>query len=205
MVAQPREHFSFEEYLALEKQTGIKHEYYRGNVYAMTGATPRHNIIVANVIGSIYAQLRGNPCTVYPSDLRVKVERTGLYTYPDISVVCGDLRIDDDRSNTVLNPIVIVEVLSPSTRDYDRGLKFQHYRTIGSLQEYIVIAQDMLHIEHYSRQDEDHWLLAEYHHTHQTLSLRSIGCHLSLDDIYEKVTFSSQDAEGEETELHAEG
>src|SRR5438874_479635 len=108
MVAQPR-YLSFEEYIALEEKTSIKHEYYRGAVYAMTGASPRHNLIVANVIASLHGQLGGKSCTVYPSALRIKIEQTGLYTYPDISVVCGDLLLDPARSDTALNPTVIIE------------------------------------------------------------------------------------------------
>lgn len=192
MLAQPQNYVSLDAYFTLEETSGIKHEYYRGVVYAMTGASPRHNLIATNVIASLHAQLRGKPCTVYPSDLRLKVEHTGLYTYPDSLVVCDPLRLDSARPNTILNPTVLVEILSPSTKDYDRGTKFQHYRTIETFQEYVVIEQDRVHIEHYVRQDADHWLLIDYHRKEQVLNLQSIGCQLTLEDVYEKVIFEEE-------------
>lgn len=195
MIAQTKNQISPEDYAAIEAATGLKHEYYRGAVYAMTGASPRHNLIVANVIAALHAQLRGRPCAVYPSDQRGKIEQTGLYTYPDISVICGEPRLDSARRDTVTNPAVIIEVLSPSTKDYDRGTKFEHYRTIATLREHLVIAQDMPHIEHYVRQDSDQWLLIECRGTGQTLRLAAIGCALTTDDVYEKVTFPADSAE----------
>lgn len=202
MAAQPHQHLSLDVYTDLERSSGIKHEYYRGSVYAMTGASPRHNLIVANVIALLHAQLRGRSCTVYPSDLRIKVEQTGLYTYPDISVICGELHLDSAKRDTATNPTVLVEVLSPSTRDYDRGTKFQHYRTIDTLCEYMVISQELPHIEQYIRQDNDEWLLREFERPGQVVTLESISCRLDLESIYEKVVFSTLEGGQPDSDLH---
>lgn len=202
MAAQPHQHVSLDAYTDLEASTGLKHEYYRGSVYAMTGASPRHNLIVANVIALLHAQLRGRACTVYASDQRIKVEQTGLYTYPDISVICGDLRLDSAKRDTATNPTVLVEVLSPSTKDYDRGTKFQHYRTIDTLREYVVISQEMRHIEQYIRQSGDEWLLREFEQPEQVLGLESIGCTLDLQGVYEKVAFLQPEAGQSDGDLH---
>jgi Uma2 family endonuclease len=202
MAAHPRPHLSLDAYTEIETSTGLKHEYYRGSVYAMTGASPRHNLTVANVIALLHTQLRGRACTVYPSDLRIKVEQTGLYTYPDISVICGELRLDSAKRDTATNPTVLVEVLSPSTRDYDRGTKFQHYRAIDTLREYIVISQDAPHIEQYIRQDSDQWLLREFELPEQIVALDSIGCTIDLQGVYEKVVFPSSGTDQPDSELH---
>lgn len=203
MAAHPRPHLSLDAYAEIETSTGLKHEYYRGSVYAMTGASPRHNLIVANVIALLHAQLRGRTCTVYPSDLRIKIEQTGLYTYPDISVICGELRLDSAKRDTATNPTLLVEVLSPSTQDYDRGTKFQHYRAIDTLREYVVVSQDTPHIEHYSRQDNDQWLLREFEQPEQIIALDSIGCMLDLQGVYEKVAFPGAGADQPGSGLHA--
>src|SRR5687768_4159928 len=130
MTAQPKDSISVDDYFELEAASDTKHEYCHGSVYAMTGASARHNLIVANVIAGLHGQLRGKRCSVYPSDLRVYIEATGLYTYPDVSVICGPLELTSGPLDTVTNPTVLVEVLSPSTEAYDRGKKFQHYRAI---------------------------------------------------------------------------
>ena len=157
MSAVPERSYSLQDYFLLEETSEIRHEFLHGAIYDMTGANVRHNMIVANVISNIHAQLRGKSCTVFPSDLRIKVEATGLYTYPDISVICGDIRYADAREDTVTNPSVIIEVLSPSTENYDRGKKFQHYRTVETLSEYLVIAQDSARVEYYRRQEAHQW------------------------------------------------
>jgi Uma2 family endonuclease len=144
-----------EQYFALEEASEGKHEYYRGAVSAMTGGTARHNLIVANIIALFHGQLRDTTCRVFPSDLRLKIEHSGLYTYPDVSVICGPIFFGDNRKDTVTNPVVLIEVLSPSIENYDRGRKFEQYRTIETLQEYVVVAQDRVHIEHYVRQDNN--------------------------------------------------
>jgi len=189
MSAVPERFLSLEEYFLLEETGETKHEYYQGAAYAMTGGSLAHNLIVANIIGQLYRQLDGKACTVYPSDLRLKVEATGLYTYPDVLVICGPARTADRRNDTVTNPSVLIEVLSPSTEDYDRGKKFQHYRTIETLRDYLVIAQDSIHVEHYSRQEKHQWLLREFTQAEGVMHLASIGCSLPLAAVYEKVAF----------------
>lgn len=179
--------FSPKEYLTLERQAATKHEYYRGAIYAMAGATRKHNLIAGNVLGLFHLQLRKRPCEVYPSDMRVKITPTGLYTYPDVVIVCGRPQFDDDERDTLLNPTVLVEVSSPSTEDYDRGDKFEHYRTLPALVDYLLIAQERLHVEHYQRQPDGAWLLREYRALDQVVELAAIGCQLTLADVYEKV------------------
>ena len=191
MAALPKSHISVAEYLAGERRSPIKHEYFAGDVFAMAGASERHNLITANTLASLHAQLRKRSCSVYPSDMRVVVSRAGLYTYPDVTVVCGEARFEDQHHDTLLNPTVIVEVLSPSTESYDRGKKFQHYRQIDSLQEVVLIAQDAWHVEYYWRQAHGGWLLTEATNLDARVSLSSIQCELALVDVYEKVTMGA--------------
>jgi Uma2 family endonuclease len=183
------------EYLAFERTSEIKHEYLDGQIYAMTGASQAHNQICFNVGGILYGQLSQKPCQGYPSDMRVKVQATGLYTYPDLSVVCGDSQLADGEFDTLLNPTLIIEVLSPSTESYDRGKKFQHYRQLESLQDYVLIAQDSPRIERFTRQTDDTWLLTDAVGMDAALDLPSIGCTLTLADVYQKVTFEADDPE----------
>ena len=187
MSPQAQQHYTPEEYLALERQAQCKSEYYAGEIFAMAGASRWHNLIVANVIGELRSQLKGRPCTTYPSDMRVKVSPTGLYTYPDVTVVCGEARFEDNQQDTLLNPTLIVEVLSESTEAYDRGGKFAHYRKLTSLMEYVLITQTKPHIEHYLRQPDNRWLLSEADSVQDTLQLPSIDCYLALAEVYDKV------------------
>ncbi|KPV52470.1 hypothetical protein SE17_15340 [Kouleothrix aurantiaca] len=193
MTAQPKAAISEPEYLAFERGSAQKHEYYRGRVYAMTGAKEAHNLIAGNTLATLHAQLRRTPCRVYPSDMRVKVLRTGLNTYPDVVVVCGQPQFTDDVRDTLLNPTVIVEVLSESTERYDRGLKFENYRAIDTLQDYLLIAQDHHHIEQYTRQPNGKWQLTEANNLEESIRLDSINCTLALADIYEKVELEGSD------------
>ena len=149
MPAMPKPLLTPEEYLARERRAETKSEYLRGEVFAMAGASRAHNLIASNAAGELRQQLRDRPCEVYPSDMRVKVSPSGLYTYPDVTVVCGEPQFEDAEVDTLLNPKVLVEVLSPSTADYDRGGKFTHYRRLPSLQEYVLISQDRPLVEHY--------------------------------------------------------
>ncbi len=201
MSAAPDVHWTAERYLAFERASNQRHEYLNGQVYAFAGASANHNLVTANTLSSLHTQLRQRPCTVYPSDMRLKISRTGLYTYPDISVVCGTPQFEDDQRDTLLNPAVIIEVLSPSTESYDRGRKFQHYRMLESLQEYLLIAQDGFRIEHYVRQINGQWLLADVSKPDASLELTSIGCTLLMTDVYEKVSFQGETS-GPETPLH---
>lgn len=187
MSSQVKVYYTPEEYLALERQAEHKSEYFDGEIFAMTGASRRHNLVAANVLAALHRQLRKRPCEIYSSDMRVKVSPTGLYTYPDVVIVCGEPFFDDKQKDTLLNPTVLVEVLSKSTASYDRGEKFEHYRKLDSLAEYLVIAQNKYHVEHYIRQPDNRWLLSETDDRQQTIHLSSIECDLALADIYDKV------------------
>jgi Uma2 family endonuclease len=179
------------EYLELERKAEYKSEYFQGEMFAMPGASRWHGLIVTNLVGELRQQLKARPCIACANNLRIRVSPNGLYTYPDVLVICGDAQFADDQEDTVLNPILIIEVLSDSTRDYDRGEKFQHYRTLPSLREYLTIAQHAPHIEHCIRQPEDRWLLTEFSDLSQNIQLASIGCVLSLTEVYDKVKWDA--------------
>lgn len=175
-----------EEYLARERRAEYRSDLVNGRVYAMTGASEAHNLIAGNVFAALHAQLRGRPCRTYQSDMRVKVSETGMYTYPDVIALCGAPAFEDAHVDTLLNPNVIVEVLSASTERYDRGEKFAHYRRLGSLQEYVLVAQDRVRVEHYRRQGEQ-WLLTEVADLEASLELPTLGCSIPLAEIYDRV------------------
>ena len=158
----------------------------------MTGASRRHNLLVMAIASSLYGQLRGQPCEVYASDLRVRVVASGLYTYPDVVVTCGEPLFEDDQIDTLLTPSVLIEVLSRSTMAYDRGDKFEHYRTIDSLSEYIMVAQDKYLVEHFTRQPDHFWLFSEARALEQTVRIASIGCTLAMREIYERIRFDDR-------------
>ena len=177
-----------EEYLEIERRAERKSEYYQGVMYAMAGASQQHVLIVTNLISQLGNELADRPCQVYSADLRLRVSPTGLYTYPDVVVVRGEARFADDQQDTLLNPTIVIEVLSESTQDYDRGRKFEHYRTLPSLRDYLTIAQDRPHIEHWSRLERGGSLM-EYTELNQTVELPSIDAGLPLSRIYAKVEF----------------
>jgi Uma2 family endonuclease len=177
-----------EEYLALERQAEYKSEYLDGVMYAMAGGTERHNLIAANIIISVGIQLRNRLCRVYPSDLKVRIPNSARFFYPDVSVVCGDTKFADDERDVILNPVLIVEVLSESTAAYDRGKKFLSYQQIESLREYLLIAQDEFLVEHFVRQDNDSWLYTKANGLEETITLPSIECKLALRDVYDKAS-----------------
>lgn len=187
MALQPEKLVTAEKYLALERKADHKSEYYAGEIFAMAGASERHNLIVANVVAELRAGLKRRDCKVYPSDMRLKILSTGLYTYPDVVVVCNKPQFDDEHKDTLLNPTLIVEILSESTEAYDRGKKFEHYRKIESLAKYLLIPQDSPKIEYYSRQPENQWLLSEITGLQNTVKLAAIGCELVLAEVYDKV------------------
>lgn len=195
MVARSNRKWTVEEYLQFERESDERHEFYGSEIYLMTGASERHVLITGNTFSSLHSQLRRTPCRIYAVDMRVKVSATGLYTYPDISVVCGEPAFEDEHVDTLINPTVIVEVLSPSTERYDRGKKFQHYRTLKSLQEYILIGQDNPQIEQFTRTDNDRWLLNTASQLDAQIELSAIGCTLLVADVYEKVTFEPGEAD----------
>ncbi len=185
-----REWVSPQEYLELDARADEKSEYFDGEVFAMAGGTLEHNLIVGNLIRELGNQLEERPCRVYPSDQRVKIPSTGLYTYPDVTVVCGDPHADPEDRRTLLNPVVIIEVLSETTEAYDRGDKFAHYQTLESLREYVLVASDRARIERFVRQEEgSDWVYGECGDADGVLALASIGCVLSLPRVYSKVEF----------------
>jgi Uma2 family endonuclease len=187
MSSQTKTRYTAEEYLAIDRQSDFKNEYFNGEIFAMTGASRKHNLITINVATSLNTQLKGRRCEVYANDMRVKVRSSGLYTYPDIVVVCGSPEFEDREIDTLINPALIIEVLSKSTEGYDRGDKFGHYRKVESLSEYLLIAQDKHHLEHYTRQSDNRWLLSETDDLQAHIQLPSINCELGLADIYDKV------------------
>ena len=174
---------TFAQYLALEAASDTKHEFLNGEIFAMSGGTPEHAELAANVIGELRTQLRGRPCATYTSDLRIRVLATGLSTYPDVSVVCDKLERDPEDAHSVLNPVVLVEVLEGSSEAYDRGEKFAHYRRIPSLREYVLVSQREKRIEHYHRNDDGSWTLREAG-SGAHARLASIECELSVDEVY---------------------
>jgi Uma2 family endonuclease len=193
MIAQVKAKLTLEEYLVKERQAETKSEFIDGVMVAMTGASRKHNVIAVNILARLHAQLRQRTCEVYGGDMRVGVEQAELYTYPDVVVVCGDPQFLDLELDTLLNPTVIIEVLSSSTASYDRGEKFHHYRQLSSLQDYLLISQDQIGVEHYSRQGDHTWLLSDIQDPSSVVSLASIDCSLLVGEIYEKIRFTDAD------------
>ena len=191
MTTQTKVRYTPEEYLVLERKSEHKSEYFGGEIFAMSGASERHNLVVTNLVRELSLQLKGRPCKTYSSDMRVKVAPTGLYTYPDVMVVCDKTLFDDEQEDTLLNPSVIIEVLSKSTEGYDRGEKFAHYRKLESLTDYLLVSQTKHRVEHYVRQPDNQWLLSETEGLENTLPIGSINCVLSLAEVYDKVEMST--------------
>src|SRR5436853_4833370 len=187
MASHPKNLLAPGDYLAFDRQCEYKNEYFAGEVFAMTGASREHNLIVANIVRTLGNQLLERDCNVYPSDLRVKIQQIEKYTYPDVIVTCGEEQFEDEHRDTLLNPVVIIEVLSESTEAYDRGKKFEGYQYIDSLVEYVLVAQDQHRIERYVRQQDKTWTYSEFHALSDVIQLASIGCELALKDIYAKV------------------
>jgi Uma2 family endonuclease len=192
MSSQRKTLLTPEEYLAAERKAETRSEFFGGEVFAMVGASKRHNLIAANIIRVLGNQLLERACNVYPSDMRVKVSATGKYTYPDVVVACEPELFDDAENDTLLNPSVIVEVLSASTEAYDRGKKFEQYQQIASLTEYILVAQEPYRIEQYVRQSEKEWRYWEYHDARDVIEISVIGCELALKDAYAKVALGTK-------------
>lgn len=188
MSAEPHRRVSLEDYLAAERQAETKSEYLNGEVFAMSGASREHNLIAVNITASVHGQLKGRPCETYAGDMRVHVSATGLYTYPDVTVVCGEPQLEGAELDTLLNPTLLIEVLSPSTEAYDRGKKFAQYRALESFREYVLVSQEEVRVEIFTRQEDGHWLLSqEAAHLDETVPLASIGCELRLADVYDRV------------------
>jgi Uma2 family endonuclease len=188
MAAELKPKLTFDEYMEIEGRAEFKSEFVNGWMYAMGGASPEYNQIVANIIIEFGAQLKKRACIVYPSDLPLKVEKREHGRYHDVTVVCGEPQFHKGKYlKALLNPTVLVEVLSTSTEDFDRETKIEEYRSIPSLREYLLITQDRCHVEHYVRQTANQWLLTEFNDLQDTIHLPSINCRLTLSDVYDKV------------------
>ncbi len=184
-----------DEYLARERKAECKSEFFDGEVFAMAGGSPTHSLIAANFVGEARQSLNGTPCVVYNSDLRIKIQATGLYTYPDASIVCGDLKFDDEQRDTVTNPTVIVEVLSDFNEKYDRGRKSSHYRQVPSVREIILISQDEAHVERFVRQPEGGWLFLEERDPAGSFELSSLNVTIAMSELYRHVKFEAPTAQ----------
>ncbi len=191
MSTVPKHYITPEEYLHRERKAEFRSEFFRGEMFAMAGASANHNLIVSNCIQTLGQQLKKKPCRVYPSDLKLRIERTGLYTYPDLSVVCGEPQLESDAGDVLLNPVVLVEVLSDSTEAYDRGKKFEHYRTISSLKHYVLIAQDRHSIDCFTRSADGSWNLTSCQGLEGKITLEAIESELLGSEVYDKVVFTA--------------
>jgi Uma2 family endonuclease len=197
-VHRSQSRYTVEEYLSLERSSDERHEFLDGDVYLMAGERPDHGTICTNISGQLYVQLRGKPCQVFSKDMKVRsgpepksrYEARGLYSYPDLIVVCDERRYHDEYKDVLLNPIVVVEVLSQSTEAFDRGEKWERYQTwLPSLMEYILVSQTKAHIEHFIRRSNGEWLYSLQRGLDGNLELASVGCTLALADIYDRIVF----------------
>ena len=186
-------YYSPEEYLEIEVKSEERHEYINGQIIPMTGGTPNHNQISGNFYAALNFALKRQPYRVFVTDQRLWIPQKRINTYPDVMVVAGELQFQEGRKDTLTNPIMIAEVVSKSTKSYDRDEKFAAYRTIPSFQEYLLIDQYTMHVEQYSKTDNNRWIFTEYEDTDVTISLASVPFEISLFDIYDKVDFDAQD------------
>jgi Uma2 family endonuclease len=191
MLAQTQPRLTPEEYLALDRASEFKNEYYDGCMYAMAGASRMHVLIATNLSGELRQALKPRSCQVYGTDLRLRASVGRLYTYPDVSVVCGEAIFAEDQKDTLVNPTVLVEVLSPSTEAHDRGYKSALYRKIDSLQEYALVWQSEPHVEIYRRQPSGDWLLSEASGIDSTCRFGSLDCVIPLSEIYYQIAFDT--------------
>jgi len=190
MALQPKPHLSFDEWLEGERASlEGRSEYVAGEVFAMTGASVEHNAIVGNILGQLWTQMKGRPCHVYANDLKVRIRTADAGKYPDLIALCGEHEFQDGRRDVLLNPSLICEVLSDSTEAYDRGNKFAIYRQIPSLREYLLVSQQRVLVELYSRGDDGRWTLSDYSALTDSVPLASVGCTLALAEVYDKVEF----------------
>lgn len=190
MSTLPKRRYSVQEYLELEQSSETKHEFYQGEVFAMTGGTVHHSEIAGNIYLALRLMLRGTLCRPYNSDLRIAVTAVDLFTYPDLSVICGPLEHDPRDDNSIINPVALIEVLSRTTESYDRGRKFGFYRQLASLRAYVLVAQDEPRLEAFSRQSDGSWRLIEAAGLDATLRLPDLEWELRLADVYDNVPVS---------------
>jgi Uma2 family endonuclease len=192
MSTPPRTLLTPAEYLEIERRAEYKSEYYRGEMFAMAGAREAHNLINGNAYREFSNQLRSGSCRVYANDMRVHIPARGLYTYPDHVVVCDKPQFIDGEFDTLLNPLIIGEVVSPSTEVYDRTEKFEHYQTIPSLKEYLLLSSERMHADLFTRGNNGKWVLSTAGQPEESILFASIPCRLVLKDLYEKVEFGDR-------------
>lgn len=183
-----------QEYLAIERAADFKSEFFDGKMFAMAGISKDHSRIIVNLIGGLHAALRGQDCEIFSSDLRVKVSANGLYTYPDLTIVCGPVDVEDEQADVLLNPTLIIEVLSPGTERYDRGKKFDLYRELDSLKEYVLVSQDQYRVEQFLRGNGSEWGYRVAFKEDDIVEFPSVGCSISIKDIYARVVFPPEEA-----------
>ena len=194
MQPQPMSAYRFEDYLAVERaSTDVRHEYVEGQAFAMTGGSYEHSLITANLARRLGNQLEGGPCVVLSSDLRIRIETADACAYPDVSVLCGDPSFHDQRRDVLTNPTLLAEVLSPSTEAYDRGGKFALYRQLPSLRHYLLIAQDRVAVDVFTRQSDGRWLLDAFADTDAVIALEGPDCRLCVRELYDRVVFGASD------------
>jgi Uma2 family endonuclease len=190
MAAIPTIRYTAEEYLDRERRAEYRSEYYLGEIFAMAGGSEQHALITLNIASELRSAFRGKPCRTYATDMRVMVSEHGLYTYPDVVALCEQPVFLDRHRDTLTNPAVIFEVLSPSTEAYDRGRKFAFYRRLESLREYALVSQDAMRIEHYVRAEDGRWVLTEHLQPEDIVVLECVRAELRLSDVYDKVEFA---------------
>lgn len=178
----------------MERKAETKSEYYKGEIFVMAGAGRGHNLISTNIVRSLANQLLERPCSVYSSDMRVKIEKINKYTYPDIVIACEEEKFADEEEDVLLNPVVIIEIFSDSTEAYDRGKKFAHYQYISSFLEYILVSQDSYRVERFLRQQDHRWIYERFHKLDDLLTIESMDCRLPLEEIYRKLEFENDEA-----------
>lgn len=189
MITKEKKYISPDEYLKLERLSSVKNEYYKGEIFAMSGASYNHNVITTNILSTLHSKLRDTKYMPFGSDMRMYVSENGLFTYPDISVYESDVKVYDKEEDTVLYPVVIIEVLSEATQGYDRSDKFRLYRDISSLKDYILASQDEIAVEHFTKQSDGKWLLNEIKEKNGKVILDSINVTLDINDFYYKIKF----------------
>ncbi len=185
MSTQTKTLLTPEQYLEIERKAEYKSEYHDGEMFAMAGARRAHNRIVGNAIGGLYAQLRGRGCGIYGSDMRVSARERRSYMYPDVSVVCGEEKFLEDIEDNLVNPGLIIEVLSPSTEAYDRGRKFAYYQAIPSLNQYVLVSAEHVRVDVFTRESSGKWTLTSANKLEETIELTSVDCRLRLGDLYD--------------------
>jgi len=190
MLTQPTPDYRFEDYLAIERASSdVRHEYIKGQVFAMSGGSYEHSLITANLAGELRQRLKNGACAVLSSDMRIRIETADACAYPDVSVLCGEPCFHDPRRDVLTNPVLIAEVLSPSTEAYDRGGKFALYRQLPSLRHYLLVAQDQVAVDVFTRQPDGRWLLDAYADPDAEMLLEALDCRVSVRELYDRVVF----------------